>query len=76
MFETKLQMRLESGEPKCANCAFWKRGEPVNDEHGLPTVGFCTMRNNGKEVGDIGRISIAYLVVTTDLQVCSAWKQA
>lgn len=38
MFEAKLQMRLQSSEPKCSNCGHWVRcggGEMV-------TVGTCT----------------------------------
>ena len=74
MFETKLAMRLQSSEPKCANCRLWKRGDPISKEHGEPTVGFCQLPNNGKEVGEFGRISVVHLVMTTDLSVCSKWE--
>jgi hypothetical protein len=78
MLETRLQMRLENGDPKCANCASWGRGEEVEfsgDRYGTPTVGICRMRANGKVVDALGHMSVAYLVVTTDLTVCSKWAQ-
>ena len=42
MYQEKLRLRLESGEPKCANCIKWAQIWPVNTETGKP-VGDCLM---------------------------------
>ena len=72
MFQTKLQMRLESGEPKCANCRYFMEavGAPRD-----AAIGYCT------------RITLAIPSVAwrlpegaqnsatvTDLSVCSKWE--
>ena len=70
MFETKLQMRLDSGEPKCANCAAWERRATVN-ESDPPAYGLCL-------VSVLDRVSPVIPhepLYTTDLQVCSKWQQ-
>lgn len=59
-----LQRQLDNDEPKCGNCGFWRRGELVESDP--PTVGICTLPANAKEPG-------LFLVVTTDLAVCSKW---
>lgn len=61
MFHAKLQMRLESSEPKCANCGAWFPASPY-----VPSLGYCGLaRPDDPESSK---------VVTTDLQVCSKWK--
>ena len=66
MFQTKLQMRLESGEPKCANCAKWKQ---FND---LRMFGACERLS--KSVQEQYRdIADAYATMP-DLAVCSSWE--
>ena len=73
MFETKLQLRRESGEPKCANCSWWG-AILVTDAEGGPraaTVAPCTL---------VTQDSYPLLhqnrnFFTTDLTVCSRWQQ-
>lgn len=67
MFQTKLQMRLESGEPKCANCRHWDmNGQPVGVAWG-PCALTGMQVTDGITVADHRRF-------TTDLQVCSKWE--
>jgi hypothetical protein len=58
MFETKLQMRLQSSEPKCANCSHWNVFPLLI---AFPHIGQC-------------QIASPHSVYTTDLQVCSKWR--
>ena len=65
MFEAKLQMRLQSSEPKCSNCAHWFR--PAD----APGSSFGACRN----VANYQRGELpVLLVITTDLTVCSKWE--
>jgi hypothetical protein len=74
MLETRLQMRLENGEPKCANCANWD----VDKDN--PAFGACLVLVKGiKAVAgdglDFSTAGLASLVaMTTDLTVCSKWE--
>ena len=75
MFQTKLQMRLESGEPKCANCAKW---EPDPSEH----FGVCKRMQETMAIHlpadaparALTMAAIRAASVTTDLTVCSMWE--
>ncbi len=64
MYEAKLQLRLESGEPKCANCAHW-----TGALLGLH-IAVCMRPVGGSMV-----LPSELPVHTTDLTVCSKWKQ-
>jgi hypothetical protein len=66
MLETRLQLRLENGEPKCANCSNWR---PLRE---MATVGPCSLTANQQFVRDDVTQAVA---VTTDLTVCSKWAQ-
>ena len=76
MFEAKLRVRLESGEPKCANCKWWDKFV------GAPTMGACTYPGEGARLpseracteGGLRLMSVAIYPHTTDLTLCSAWK--
>ena len=60
MFEAKLAMRLQSSEPKCANCKSWNR----IGEYGA--IGICAKT---LVVHPVHASS-----TTTDLSVCSKWE--
>ncbi len=64
MHEAKLAMRLQSSEPKCANCKSWRLltdGQTTSDVHG--------------ECMRAGSIMLpGYKPITTDLTVCSKWE--
>ena len=64
--QTKLQLRLENDEPKCANCSNWDR-DPK-----LPTFGACQLmvRLVPPEGAELASLAAA----TTDLSVCSKWE--
>jgi hypothetical protein len=64
VFETKLAMRLQSGEPKCVNCKFWL---PIGK---TATVGACDYTDNLRFLRDAERVEVH----TTDLSVCSKWE--
>lgn len=69
--QTKLRLRLESSEPKCANCAKWGR-ILVGDME--VTTGICNgpARSEWKSAGLNASVSCG--LVTTDLSVCSKWE--
>lgn len=62
MFQEKLRLRLENGEPKCANCDFWAAA----GDHIRP-CGYGIAGDALKAVGVVVRL-------TTDLTVCSKWE--
>lgn len=58
MFQAKLQMRLESGEPKCKNCKHWL---------GIHAATFGACQRVAAEIGVAS-------ATTLDLSVCSKWE--
>ncbi len=62
MFQEKLRLRLESGEPKCANCKNWQRYFPEAEPKDM--MGLCTLT-----------LDTPRELFTTDLTVCSKWEQ-
>lgn len=60
----KVRRKLESDDPKCANCRFWIR----NVEPAAGNMGLCSYRNALEPPS-------AYSQATTDLSLCSAWEQ-
>lgn len=68
MFQEKLRLRLESGEPKCANCVHWEK----HPEKTAATIGRCVHPDHGNFV----RYGMSEgWILTTDLAVCSKWTQ-
>ena len=70
MFEAKLAMRLQSSEPKCANCKSW------DQSLSLQTFGRCKRAPSGVNVSFASGLNpgSAAVALTTDLSVCSKWE--
>ncbi len=62
--QTRLQLRLENDEPKCANCKFWDR---INLK--LTALGRCS-----RDADEDASQQEADDPLTTDLTVCSRWE--
>jgi hypothetical protein len=73
MFETKLAMRLQSGEPKCANCKWWEAfGESIRPCHRYSPAMSANHTQSFSGTPPIQTVAIAPM--TTDLSVCSKWE--
>ena len=70
MYQEKLRLRLESGEPKCANCAKWDR--QLTEDHPMGVYGICTLITPTENDGGAQLEDFFY---TTDMTVCSKWQQ-
>jgi hypothetical protein len=71
MFEAKLQMRLMSGEPKCANCGHWYRHYTDGPRS---MFGLCTLVTPMEEWKAADEPPVEGWLTTTDLSVCSKWE--
>ena len=69
MLHQRLQAKLESGEPKCANCKHWDRFVEV------PNLGGCLNIAVGeRSKTERGHEYSGQIPLTTDLTVCSKWE--
>ena len=75
MLETRLQMRLENGEPKCANCKHWEADDKNTDSVFGSCGLFVSMIKATADERDFLPSITQLVAMTTDLTVCSRWKQ-
>ena len=58
--------RLETANPKCFNCKFWR-------QHSR-TWGECTDPDNAVVVNEATMMNVTKMRMTADLGLCSSWR--